>query len=97
VIQTDLPTAVKTLTRDMIHSCWPDIWGPQSLPGGIQYTVGSGWILPDRYADWAQGTNHMDKKDPDGANIGFLDGHQEWRHFENMCQPYQKQGLYLWW
>lgn len=57
----------------------------------------SGWILPDRYAEWAQGTNHMDKRDPDGANIGFLDGHQEWRHFENMYQRYTKQGVFFWW
>ena len=57
----------------------------------------TGWILPDRFADWAQGTNHMDKRDPDGANIGFLDGHQEWRHFENMYQRYTRQGVFFWW
>jgi hypothetical protein len=46
----------------------------------------TGWILPDRFADWAQGTSHMDTRDPDGANIGFGDGYQEWRHCENMYQ-----------
>lgn len=57
----------------------------------------SEWIIPNRYADWAQGTNHMDRRDPDGANIGFLDGHQEWRHFENMYQRYTRQGVFFWW
>ncbi len=62
----------------------------------IEYQNG-GWIVPNRYAEWAQGTNHMDRRDPDGANIGFLDGHQEWRHFENMNQRYTKQGVFFWW
>ena len=57
----------------------------------------SGWINLNRFADWAQGTNHMDRKDPDGANIGFLDGHQEWRHFENMYQRYTQQEVFFWW
>ena len=57
----------------------------------------SEWIQPDRYADRAQGTNHMDKNSPDGANIGFLDGRQEWRNFKNMFQCCQKQGVYFWW
>jgi prepilin-type N-terminal cleavage/methylation domain-containing protein/prepilin-type processing-associated H-X9-DG protein len=52
------------------------------------------WLAPDRVA--AHGTNHMDRRDPDGANIGFLDGHQEWRHFENMYQRYTKQGVFFW-
>jgi len=55
------------------------------------------WTLPDRYADWAQGTNHMHGKNPDGGNIGFLDGHQEYRHFEDMCSRYTTQGVNFWW
>jgi hypothetical protein len=39
----------------------------------------------------------MHRRDPDCANIGFWDAYQEWRHFENMYQGYQKQGVYFWW
>lgn len=55
------------------------------------------WLALDRLADFAQGTNHMDSRDPDGANISFLDGHQEWRHFADMHQRYTKQGVFFWW
>jgi prepilin-type N-terminal cleavage/methylation domain-containing protein/prepilin-type processing-associated H-X9-DG protein len=56
-----------------------------------------GWTRPDRFADWAQGTNHMARRDPDGGNIGFLDGHGEWRHFEDMHERYGIQGVVFWW
>jgi len=82
---------VKTLTQVGHHSRMEFV-----LDTVIEYP-GTGWILPDRFADWAQGTNHMDKRDPDGGNIGFLDGHQEWRHFENMYQRYTRQGVFFWW
>lgn len=82
---------VKTTTQVGHHSRMEFV-----LDTVIEYP-NSGWINPDRYADWAQGTNHMDKRDPDGANVGFLDGHQEWRHFENMYQRYTRQGVFFWW
>ncbi len=82
---------VKTTTQAGHHSRTEFV-----LDTVIEYP-NTGWINPDRFADWAQGTNHMDKKDPDGANVGFLDGHQEWRHFENMYQRYTKQGVFFWW
>ena len=65
----------------------------------IEYP-GTGWILPDFYSNWAQGTNHMGRGDPGeptGGNIGFLDGHVAWRHFEDMYQRYSIQGVIFWW
>jgi prepilin-type N-terminal cleavage/methylation domain-containing protein/prepilin-type processing-associated H-X9-DG protein len=61
------------------------------------------WIIPDEYADWAMGTNHMgkrgDPREPTGGNIGFLDGHVTWRHFEDMYQRYKPpwQNVIFWW
>jgi len=63
----------------------------------IEYSHTDKWIMPNRFAGWAMGTNHMYKKDPDGINIGFLDGHQEWRHFDKTHQRYMIQGVYFWW
>jgi len=57
----------------------------------------AGWIRLDRYADFAQGTNHMDSREPDGGNIGFLDGHVAWRHFKEMYERYSVQGVVFWW
>ena len=56
-----------------------------------------GWDIPDRYADWAQGTSHMEGEKPDGGNIGFLDGHAAWRHFADMYERYSIQGVAFWW
>jgi len=56
-----------------------------------------GWIRLDRYADFAQGTNHMNSREPDGGNIGFLDGHVTWRHFKDMYERYSVQGVVFWW
>ncbi|MCF7974137.1 MAG: type II secretion system GspH family protein [Phycisphaerae bacterium] len=56
-----------------------------------------GWIVSDRLADWAQGTNHMRGDKPDGGNIAFLDGHAAWRHFEAMYERYSIQGVVFWW
>lgn len=55
-----------------------------------------GWIRPDRYADFAMGTNHMAGDKPAGGNIGFLDGHASWRHFDDMHERYLK-GVMFWW
>ena len=55
------------------------------------------WDNPDRYADWAQGTSHMEGEKPDGGNIGFLDGHAAWRHFADMYERYSIQGVAFWW
>lgn len=68
----------------------------------IEYGGTYKWIIPDIYADWAMGTNHMERrggdiKEPTGGNIGFLDGHVTWRHFENMYQRYGIQGVIFWW
>jgi prepilin-type processing-associated H-X9-DG protein len=30
----------------------------------------------------------MEKGNPEGNNIGFLDGHASWRHFEDMYERY---------
>ena len=65
----------------------------------IEYP-GPEWILPDYYTNWAQGSNHMlggDSEEPTGGNIGFLDGHVAWRHFEAMYQRYGIQGVIFWW
>lgn len=56
-----------------------------------------GWTRPDRYADWAQGTNHMDRGDPDGGNVGFLDGHGGYGHFEDRHERYGVQGGVFCW
>jgi len=50
----------------------------------------------DRFADFAMGTNHMERNKPDGGNIGFLDGHASWRHFEDMYERRDK-GVMFWW
>ncbi len=68
----------------------------------IEYPSLYKWIIPDIYADWAMGTNHMertgDPQDPAGGNIGFLDGHVTWRHFEKMYQRYKPpQDVIFWW
>ena len=68
----------------------------------IEYGGTYKWIIPDIYADWAMGTNHMERrggdiKEPAGSNIGFLDGHVTWRHFEKMYQRYGIQGVVFWW
>lgn len=60
----------------------------------IKYS--DGWAQPDRYAHWAQGTSHMEKGKPDGGNMGFLDGHASWRHFEDMYERYE-MGVSFWW
>ena len=58
----------------------------------------NGWNIPDRYADWAQGTSHMEGEKPEGGNIGFLDGHASWRHFEDMYERYTPpQAVDFWW
>ncbi|MBW2567003.1 MAG: type II secretion system protein [Deltaproteobacteria bacterium] len=57
-----------------------------------------GWDIPDRYADWAQGTSHMEGEKPEGGNIGFLDGHASWRHFKDMYERYTPpQAVDFWW
>jgi prepilin-type N-terminal cleavage/methylation domain-containing protein/prepilin-type processing-associated H-X9-DG protein len=56
----------------------------------------NGWDIPDRYANWAQGTSHMEKGKPEGGNIGFLDGHGSWRHFKDMYERYT-EGYDFWW
>ena len=56
-----------------------------------------GWIVEDRLADWAQGTNHMKQEKPDGGNIAFLDGHANWRNFDEMYERYSIQGVNFWW
>jgi prepilin-type N-terminal cleavage/methylation domain-containing protein/prepilin-type processing-associated H-X9-DG protein len=65
----------------------------------IEYP-GTGFILPDN-SGWAMGTNHMGRRgdpiEPSGGNIGFLDGHVTWRHFEDMYQRYEIQGVIFWW
>lgn len=68
----------------------------------IEYPSLYKWIIPDIYANWAMGTNHMERrggdlKEPSGGNIGFLDGHVTWRHFEKMYQRYGIQGVIFWW
>jgi len=55
-----------------------------------------GWALPDRYAHWAMGTNHMEGVKPEGGNIGFLDGHASWRHFEDMYERYERDVIFWW-
>ncbi len=55
------------------------------------------WDSPNIYANWAQGTSHMDKGKPEGGNIGFLDGHTSWRHFKDMYERYTQQGVFFWW
>lgn len=42
-------------------------------------------------------TNHLRKgSHPEGANIVFLDGHQEWRNFSDMEMRYE-MGPFHWW
>jgi prepilin-type processing-associated H-X9-DG protein len=54
---------------------------------------GSGNALTDQFAGLPStsgflplgyNSNHMAKKRPDGGNILFMDGHVEWRRFQNM-------------
>jgi len=54
------------------------------------------WDVPDRYADWAQGTSHIKNGIPEGGNIGFLDGHASWPHFKDMYERYT-QDVDFWW
>lgn len=66
----------------------------------IEYPDFYKWNIPNKYADWAMGTNHMRRGqpgEPDGSNIGFLDGHVNWRHFEDIYQRYGIQGVVFWW
>jgi prepilin-type processing-associated H-X9-DG protein len=39
----------------------------------------------------------MEKGKPEGGNIGFLDGHSSWRHFEDMYERYTREGVFFWW
>jgi prepilin-type processing-associated H-X9-DG protein len=39
----------------------------------------------------------MDSREPNGGNIGFLDGHVAWRHFKEMYERYSVQGVVFWW
>jgi len=41
-------------------------------------------------------TNHVRRDKAKGGNIGFVDGHTEWRKFEDMQMRIQ-QGPYHWW
>jgi len=81
---------VKTITQVGHH-------GEMELVIDTVIKYPNGWALPDRYADWAQGTSHMEKGKPDGGNMGFLDGHASWRHFEDMYERYSKQGVNFSW
>ena len=66
----------------------------------IEYPGFYKWNIPDRSSDWAMGTNHMERGEPGepaGSNVGFLDGHVSWRHFEKMYQRYGIQGVVFWW
>jgi len=66
----------------------------------IEYSDFYKWNVPDKHSDWAMGTNHLESgepPEPDGSNIGFLDGHVTWRHFDDMYQRYGIQGVKFWW
>jgi len=90
-VQDPIRRFVKTTTQVGSHGSMEFV-----LDTVIQYGGGN-WIVPERFADWAQGTNHMKRDEPDGANIGFLDGHAGWRHFGEMYERYSIQGVSFWW
>jgi len=54
-----------------------------------------------------QNTNHLHGVDPTGGNVGFLDGHAEWRRFNpemdpngvtvpRFNDPYRHNGAFFW-
>jgi prepilin-type N-terminal cleavage/methylation domain-containing protein/prepilin-type processing-associated H-X9-DG protein len=90
-VQDPIRRFVKTTTQVGSHGSMEFV-----LDTVIRYGDG-GWIVPERFADWAQGTNHMKRDEPDGGNIGFLDGHAGWRHFTEMYERYGIQGVSFWW
>jgi len=89
-VQDPIKRFVKTTTQVGFHGRMEFV-----LDTVIRYP--NAWIVPDRFADWAQGTNHMKGDEPDGGNIGFLDGHAAWRHFPEMYERYSIQGVDFWW
>ncbi|MHC4436434.1 MAG: type II secretion system protein [Planctomycetota bacterium] len=90
-VQDPFRRFIKTMTQLGSHGRMEFI-----LDTVIRYSDGL-WIVPDRFADWAQGTNHMKGEEPDGGNIAFLDGHAAWRHFADMYERYSIQGVAFWW
>ncbi len=54
------------------------------------HSIQGGSVNPDR-------TNHLDGTLPAGGNIGFLDGHVEWRPFADMRSDRHQGSPRFWW
>jgi prepilin-type processing-associated H-X9-DG protein len=84
----DSHPASKELVTDMI-------WGihvrtAQYLLPGVSKRYGLNFVETDGVFDPGmpdRNTNHLAGMDPSGSNIGFLDGHSEWRPFNPDIDP----------
>ena len=66
--------------------------GPDATTASFDEVRGGSW---DRYEMFDR-TNHLSRGDrPEGANILFVDGHLEWRHFSEMVV--RRSPPYHWW
>ena len=87
----------KTMIMDAVLS--ESDWRFTEIEGGGIDTL-SGYTLYDS-------TNHMSRQSigtspnigprPDGANVGYADGHVDWRGFENMRFRYYTNPVQFWW
>jgi prepilin-type N-terminal cleavage/methylation domain-containing protein/prepilin-type processing-associated H-X9-DG protein len=67
--------------------------GPDANTASFDQVPGGLWVMCRLY----DRTNHLKKRKPEGGNILFLDGHTEWRPFNEMQMRYGSASPYFWW
>ena len=84
VLMADATISVSSATT--YPNRYKDVY--DSVPGGYQPP---GWPTPKPHT-----SPHLKGKFPAGGNVGFKDGHVEWRRFDDM-QPRASDGIGFWW
>lgn len=77
---------ISVLSSTTYANRYKDIYN--SVPGGYQPP---GWTTPKPHT-----SPHLKGAFPAGGNVGFKDGHVEWRKFDDM-QPRAGAGIGFWW
>ncbi|MBI1370045.1 MAG: prepilin-type N-terminal cleavage/methylation domain-containing protein [Planctomycetes bacterium] len=78
--------ADRVTDKPMYQTLWADL---NRQIGGV------GWYRFDK----ARGSNHFDDvvDGPTGTNVGYLDGHVEWKNFGDMAPEATRGGWQFWW
>lgn len=77
---------ISVLSSTTYANRYKDVYN--SVPGGYQPP---GWTTPKPHT-----SPHLKGAFPAGGNVGFKDGHVEWRKFDDM-QPRASGGIGFWW